>query len=169
MVLQVQGFSCPTCHILWEIYHSSNEPFHCPECGQILYQPKENHMRTHSFNTFNIVYILFLLTLVIVFAALLFSRASAQAESTLTRYVSPWTVIDGHSAHSFQHGFGTNPLELNVWAMTAWVDRAKGIPVIAMPYLEFQGALQVTAVSHSVIVVQNNSDSALWVRVVARP
>jgi hypothetical protein len=126
-------------------------------------------MRTHSFNTFKTIYMLILIVIAVAFAALLFSRASAQAESTLTRYVSPWTVIDGRSAHSFQHGFGTNPLELNVWGMTAWVDRTKDIPVIAMPYLEFQGALQVTAVSHSVIVVQNNSDSALWVRVVARP
>ena len=127
---------------------------------------------TRSDHIFNIVYIFILLAIVAVFAALLFSRASAQANvcggKSDIRYVSPWTIIQPQASHSFKHGFKCIPLELNVWAVVAFKN-SEGVPVVAVPYLELHGALAVTAVDDYSIVLQNNSETMIWARVVARP
>ena len=206
MVKQIMGVSCPACHILYEIYHNSNTSYHCPECGLIIYKPKEKPMPSQKLNTrptlppplpptfrsfqnisttrhpqrvfeddtkkrvirFNIVYVLFLLAIVIVFAALLFSRVSAQADvcggESSARYISPWTLIEPNSVHSFRHGFKCTPVELDVWVSHETERRN-----IVIPYIEMKGAIQVTAVSQSLIIVQNNSSNKTWIRVVARP
>jgi|SRR3972149_7329530 len=127
---------------------------------------------TRSDHIFNIVYIFILLVFVAVFAALLFSRASAQANlcggKSDARYVSPWTIIQPHTSYIFKHGFKCAPLELNAWAVVAFKN-SEGVPVVAVPYLELHGALAVTAVDDYSIVLQNNSETMIWARVVARP
>src|SRR3972149_5226039 len=102
--------------------------------------------------------------LIVLYISLAFVQARTIAGYGTNRYVSKWTEIPGHSAYSFVHNLGSAPLELDVWVSHQAERRA-----VAIPIYEMNGEIQVTAVSHSVVVVQNNSDNPTWVKVVAVP